>query len=574
METREILSLTPEGNFGVVFTQRKLADGTWHNQSSRRATAVEVANGELAHKEPMPKTENRASFTGDKDAIKLEPGARRKIVSGSHNIHSRATPPSGSKRWMGCTASPAYCAANWHRIFPMKVGRLITLEPYLKTIWDEVGEDERRALEIAKDIKSGAKPIAELTSEEIGLVERYESSKYAREGTRAHDWAAKVLEGQVALLDVPDEIRDPVGEYVTHCLSLVPEGVSPMIEVKAPLFYNKKEKGTSDFCVVTDALIENEDYKHGAGVLVRAEENTQGAIYAMSLVRHLEGVYDFQPDTLVRIGIKQPRHHEGAHHNRWEVTLADLEKFCEKIEVKAHEAQAGLDDVLRVITREGDVSCSEILAVAPGTKFDPSEGDEGACRWCDAKAFCEVRNAAGIASIPHGDPNAMLAAMPDLSKEEKDLDANERLKYRFPDQVLDDEFLVGFYAAKKNVLAAMGDVEEYLESRAHAGDGAPGTKLVMGREGNRAWRNEEEAETFLKGQKLKLDERCDFKLKSPTKIEKLLKEKLEKTTRTRNRFEELVTRSAAKEVLALASDKRDAVKAAVELMPSEEEFAI
>ena len=78
----------------------------------------------------------------------------------------------------------------------------------------------------------------------------------------------------------------------------------------------------------------------------------------------------------------------------------------------------------------------------------------------------------------------------------------------------------------------------------------------------------------MKGQRLKLDERCDFKLKSPTKIEKILKDKLEKT-RTRNRFETLVTRSAAKEVLALESDKREAVKAAVDLMPSvEEEFAI
>jgi hypothetical protein len=46
-------------------------------------------------------------------------------------------------------------------------------------------------------------------------------------------------------------------------------------------------------------------------------------------------------------------------------------------------------------------------------------------------------------------------------------------------------------------------------------------KVVMGREGNREWASEEEAETFLKGQGLKIEDRCDIKLKGPAKIEKI-----------------------------------------------------
>ena len=189
-----------------------------------------------------------------------------------------------------------------------------------------------------------------------------------------------------------------------------------------------------------------------------------------------------------------------------------------------------------------------------------------------------MRLAAIVEDIPVADVKGMLAAMPDLSREEKKLDPVERVSARLAAagdiEHLDDTFLVALYAAKKNLTAFLGDVEEYLESRALRGDYAAGTKLVMGREGNRAWRNEEEADTFLKGQRLKEKERYRFVLKSPTQVEEILKEKMEKSTRTKNRFLEMVERSPARQVLALESDKREAVGCAVSLMPMEEDFEI
>jgi hypothetical protein len=182
-------------------------------------------------------------------------------------------------------------------------------------------------------------------------------------------------------------------------------------------------------------------------------------------------------------------------------------------------------------------------------------------------------------SVPdqHGplDGRAIMEVMPDLTKEEKKLPVDERLAARFEKlgvkrSAVKDEDLVRMYTAKKWIESFLDDVEEYLSGRAEQGNAAPGTKLVLGREGNRKWGNDEAADTFLKGQGLSADERYEKKLISPTEAEKLLKDKLKATKRTATRFEELVTRAPAKNVLALSDDKREAVPALSDLMPNED----
>ena len=54
----------------------------------------------------------------------------------------------------------------------------------------------------------------------------------------------------------------------------------------------------------------------------------------------------------------------------------------------------------------------------------------------------------------------------------------------------------------------------------------PDYKLVEGRRGKRDWRSPEDAEALMKSMRLKKDEMYDEKLISPTKAEKLLKDKL------------------------------------------------
>jgi hypothetical protein len=171
----------------------------------------------------------------------------------------------------------------------------------------------------------------------------------------------------------------------------------------------------------------------------------------------------------------------------------------------------------------------------------------------------------------------MLEYMPDLDKKlepETRLAQNDEI-LGGQGRIITDEYLANVVARAKAIRTFLSDVEEYLEARLLAGEEIDGLKLVEGREGNREWADEVDAETFLKGQGLKIDERFDFKLKSPAKIEALLKPKLKANKRTNTRFEQLITRSAAKKKLAVDADRRDAVPAAVNLMPViEEEFEV
>jgi hypothetical protein len=314
------------------------------------------------------------------------------------------------------------------------------------------------------------------------------------------------------------------------------------------------------------------DYKHGAGVLVTSHENSQLAIYAYSLVKMFEDLYIFGPDTLVDIHVFQPRHREGAEQKPWVVPLADLAKFCEEIEYRAIQAREGANRVRAKIGAPGrDVSPEEILEAAPGLVFLPEEGDGGSCRWCRCKSFCSKRleaNTEGM-DLPGLPAEDLLAAMPDLDKEEKKLPVGERIALRASKLGIDplpDSYLVEVYARMKGLKSWLSDIEDFLEGRLLDGHDIPGVCLAMGREGNREWANEEAADTFLAGQKVSADDRYTRKLVSPTQAEKLLKGK-ELSTRAQNRFAELITRSPAKRTIALATDDRPAVGAAISAMP-------
>lgn len=497
-------------------------------------------------------------------------------MSGSANSHARLS-PSSSKRWTTCTASIGYIEANTHRI---------------------PGDG---------------------------------SSRYSDEGTEAHDWAEKVLNGEIEDSEVPEHFA-PALEYVAHCRTLIEENPhsESFIEYEAALFYEtepvEKERngetvmalpsGTVDFALITEEKIIIRDLKYGAGVLVEAEGNTQLAIYAMSIIKELqdEGFYSFAPDTAISLGIVQPRYRGDEPVKTWELSLAELEHFCEEI-TEAAAATYTLpelpDDFPPVpwgTTYIGEVEWSRIKDLKedteieglfvtngedwvptdeldagyyalvwnspiipilfPGLKFEPSED---ACRWCPAKGFCAAR-ARELSEAFEPEGIDVLADLPDLSKEDKKLPIVERIGKLLPHigAELEDETLVAIYAKEKAIRAFLSDIGDYLEERALAGDPAEGTKLVLGRAGNSAWTDEEAAEKLIR-QELKLEERTNRKLISPTQAREKLKEVLENRTRFRNLFESLVTRSEGKKVLALASDKRPAVESVIDDLPMLEE---
>lgn len=466
--------------------------------------------------------------------------------SGSDNYHSRLA-PSAAKRWMECSASVRFIEENDDKIFPTKVGKVVRLTRYLKSMPpEEVKDHEWRAIQIADDITNRRRTIESLTPEERKDIEYTEGSEASRKGTRAHDFAEAILNGRKTLDDIPEEFRDGLRIYVEHCLSLVPEGVTPLIEQVVPLFYseNPDDTGTTDFAVVTPDVIHIRDYKNGGGEEEIAVENKQLSIYGLSLIEYLDPVYDFAPDTKVTLGIVQPNHHAGAAVKEWETTVGDLRKFCQDVHHKAIQIRVG-----------------------KVTRFSPS--DSG-CLWCDARGFCPAREKA-LEVVNVEESKALIALLPDLDKAEKKLPALERFETRMtragiPSEMLTHEYRVGLYRHMKNLIAVLEDNAEALELEQIGGANIPGLKLVMSREGNRAWANEEEADTFLRGKKLKEAERYNYKLKSPTEMEKVL-DIPKAPKRTQTRWEELVTRSPGKPVLALADDRREAIGAPVDLLP-------
>lgn len=453
-----------------------------------------------------------------RDGVQIHPPVVEEKSSGSHNTHARLA-PSGSKTWSNCTASPAYVEANKHRI----------------------PEDS--------------------------------SSIYSEEGTTAHDYAADILLKNKTLADIPVDFQDPVGTYVDHCLSLVPDGVNYEVEVQVPLFYQADQTGTCDFAIVTDGRVTVRDYKHGAGVLVTSAHNPQLAIYAYSMIVFLSDLYDFTDDTLIDIKVVQPRHREADDDQAWVLPLSEFRNFCSALSEQAAIATEGVQAVQANLTPilkgvDDSYNPSEVLEAAVNTKiaFVPQEGDEGSCRWCKARGFCGARHKFNTANVTSG----FLAVIPDVPKELSKASAAERLDF----QVVTDtenpiipkdgdtlriEYLIAVFKNRKKIEKFLGDVEDYLESIARDTE-VQGLKWVSGREGNRSWKSEDEAEVFCKNQKLLLEERCTIKLKSPTQIEAMLKEKL-KNARTKSRFEQLVGRSEGRPVLVPADDKRPALAA-------------
>lgn len=83
-----------------------------------------------------------------------------------------------------------------------------------------------------------------------------------------------------------------------------------------------------------------------------------------------------------------------------------------------------------------------------------------------------------------------------------------------------------------------------------------GFKLVTGKQGNRAWRDEVEAEELLKSFRLKQDQMYSQKVISPTQAEKLLKKE---SPRRWTKVEALITRSDGNPTIAPESDPRPAL---------------
>jgi hypothetical protein len=305
----------------------------------------------------------------------------------------------------------------------------------------------------------------------IATCPEQEQSKYAAEGTAAHELAAKALLGNKLASRYPgyeEEAYDAVQTY----LAIVREDLKSLkgilhVEQKFDLYsLYKGLYGTNDATVhVPFGKLIVYDFKFGAGVQVDAEENPQLLYYALGALMTLG---DFDP---VEFVIVQPRG-GGSPVKRWETSQKHVYEFGEKLVLAAQATE-----------KKNAKLCA---------------GDH--CKFCPALSKCpkvqeEVMKTTALdfaKPAPQTLPDPTALTMPQVKR------------------ILDLLPLVDDWARA---------VEEHAEHLAKSGQNIPGYKLVKKRS-NRAWISEPEVlKTFepLYGAKIF----APRKILSPAQMEKL-----------------------------------------------------
>lgn len=386
--------------------------------------------------------------------------------------------PSGSKRWLLCKAQPGFI----------------------------------KALKKAKKVPED------------------DSSIWSDEGTIAHDWCSDVLTGKTTLDKVPGEFFPHVREWVEICNALKFETgcKAPLIEQKVPLFYLPEDKGTVDFAVWGESGIHIRDFKYGQGVFVDAEDNTQLAIYALSLIRYMESHgWFFHGDTIVTMGIFQPRFRGQVKYRIWTVTLDELEEFCE-------EDQKITKTAREILTTDWQ-----------DLPFHPAKD---VCQFCPAKKanVCQARQDAMFAGFPKP-PTSVDFSLDDL----------------LPVSELSDADKVTIFRNRKMIAAFLKEIELDVSTRAATGDIPEGLKFIRGRRGNWFYKPEtvRDAQALLEGNNV---DPLETEMISPAKAKEMLKlvtKELSAETRKQifESFEKYLDRPEGKIKLVGVDDKGEAV---------------
>lgn len=387
-------------------------------------------------------------------------------------------------------------------------------------------------------------------SERNPLPEGKKSSKYADEGTAAHELAERTLrEGWPSAADLEGEMAEngwlfdeqmckDVDIYV-KALRAFADGHQILIEQRIDYSHVvgvPDSFGTADGVVLTadGQELQLHDLKFGRGVPVSANNNMQLMLYALGALRAFDMLGEIQT---VRLVIHQVRL---GYCDEWACSVEDLFKFGERAKVAAQKAVELADNA----------TPDELIAqMNPGPKQ---------CQWCPVKATCPARLADAADSMQlnmqellNGGPDVVEAVIANTAQ-------------LGPAQL----------AALMPKLDYINDWTKAIRAKVELwlleGVEVPGYKLVEGKRGSRAWSNKDEVEQLLKSKfRLKTDEMYDFSLRSPTTIEKLLKGSPHRW----GQCLEFVTQAEGKPSVAPMSDKRPALEMTPDLrellMPDE-----
>ena len=262
-------------------------------------------------------------------------------------------------------------------------------------------------------------------------------SVFAQEGTDCHELCAYLVSTALGE-DIPDptanltyysaEMQNCAEEYRNFVLELLEDAKKlcsdPKVYIEQRLDFSRWVEhgfGTGDCVIVSDDILQIVDYKHGLGVLVSADHNTQMMCYALGALELFDDLYDI---TTIKMTIFQPRR---SNVSTWSITKEELLEWA--------------DTVLR-----------PTAALAYEGKGEFKAGNH--CQFCKAKATCRKR----------AEYNLQLA------------------KYDFvmPDTLEDSEIAV-ILSQVDQLVSWANDIKAYALTQAQNGTHYDGFKVVEGR---------------------------------------------------------------------------------------------
>jgi len=341
-----------------------------------------------------------------------------------------------------------------------------------------------------------------------------EGSKFAAEGTAAHEVAAAVLaENRNAeefigeTVTVGDNFRIPVtaemAAHVNDYAKLVREyaqGGHLLVEQRVryglEVGINDPDDGfgTSDAVIFAGNRLIVIDLKYGMGVRVDAENNDQALLYAVGSLYEFGMMGDFDEVVVV---IHQPRLN---HVSEFVIPTEELRAFAKRVAADVAEGYAAEEAI--DFDPLGDVPDAWARKyLTPGDKQ---------CRFCVKKATCPA--------LRDSVADMLGASAPPASVE----DFAALVPVKVDDRV-GDNYLSAAMAKVDLVEGWCKAVRAEVERRLIAGNTVDGFKLVEGRKGPRAWADAAAAEAAAAN--LGADEKLLYERSfcSPTQLEKALK---------------------------------------------------
>lgn len=359
---------------------------------------------------------------------------------------------------------------------------------------------------------------------EAGIIKQSDESKYAREGTIAHELGeiearfhfriddaatyARKKDEWVALFEAEGYApgtREEMERHIERYIDLIEERKA-MFPYSTVMFEERVDTGvptcwgTSDTVIVSPTHVEIIDLKYGAGVAVSAVENSQLRLYGLGA---LDKFGDMLGDTeVVRTTVFQPRL---GNTSTEELPVDELREWREEVARPAGWSAIKGDDAV----------------------FAPSET---ACKWCPLAGVCRAR-----------------------------MEKNTQDDFGADPATLSMEELGGILARTKEIRSWTESVENFaLDAIYSQGQEIPGWKVVRSG-GRRVISDAPAAIQTMIDAGYTAEQVTDFKPKGLGQLEKLVGK-----TELPELLGDLLIKTPGKPSLAPESDRREAIHPAGE----------